>query len=143
MELVVAKKPGLEEIVQNIHQNVYLLNKGDGASKFAEPGMIDHIFLIQWQTDKNPVLLTIQAKIFFRTEFSITDLRILDGLEKLCTEKIIGKQISLDRAISLVGQKAIDDSIIKQFVNKLKLFVLDVYGGSLATTQFDYSVFIN
>ncbi len=83
MELVVAKKPGLEEIVQNINQNVYLLNKGDGASKFAEPGMIDHIFLVQRETDKNPVLLSIQTKIFFRAEFSITDLWVLYRFTRL------------------------------------------------------------
>ena len=43
MQFIVAKKPGLEEMVQNIHQNVYLLNKGNGASKLAEPGMIQAV----------------------------------------------------------------------------------------------------
>lgn len=33
---LVAKKPGLEKMVQDIHQKVYLLNKGERASELAE-----------------------------------------------------------------------------------------------------------
>ncbi len=43
--------------------------------------------------------------------------------------------VSLGRAISLVGQKAIEFSIIKEFVYELKLFILDVYGGPFAIAK--------
>ena len=95
MQLDVAKKSGLERIMQNIYQNVYLLNKRDGAPKFAEPGMIDHLFLIHGKTDNNPISLSIQTNILFRAEFSVTDLRIPYRLEQLSMEKIIGEYITL------------------------------------------------
>jgi hypothetical protein len=81
MQFIIAKKPGLKEMVQNIHQKVHLLNKGDGTSKLAQLSMINPIFLVQRLTDKNPVLLLIQTEICFRTEFSITNPRELYRLE--------------------------------------------------------------
>ncbi len=81
MQFIIAKKPGLKEMVQNIHQRVPLLNYGDGASKLAQLSMINPVFLVQRQTDKNPVLLLTQTEICLCTEFSIPNLRELYRLE--------------------------------------------------------------
>lgn len=139
---VIAKKPGLAEMVQNIYQKVYLLNKGEGASKLAELGMVDHVFLVQWQTDKDSVLFTIQPNILFSAKLPVADLRVQYRLEQFSTKKIIGKYITHGRAIPLIGQETIDNSIVKQLVNKLQLFVLDVYGRPLVIAQLCYSAFV-
>jgi hypothetical protein len=97
--------------------------------------VFDHVFLVQWQTDKDPVLFSIQPNILFRAKLPVADLRVQYRLEQFSTKKIVGKNITHGRAIPLIGQKTIDNSIVKQLVNKLKLFVLDVYGRPLVIAQ--------
>ncbi|MFT5700739.1 MAG: hypothetical protein ACI8ZB_003624 [Desulforhopalus sp.] len=103
MQDVIAKKAGLVEMVQKIYKKVHLLNKGERASKLAKLTMVDHLFLVQWQTDKNPVLFPIQPKILFLTKLSVTDIRVHYRLEQFSTKKIVGEYLTYGRVIPLIG----------------------------------------
>ena len=55
--------------MKDIHQKIYLLNRGQGFSKLTELGMVDHIFFTQRQTGKDTVLFSFQTKIFFGVDY--------------------------------------------------------------------------
>lgn len=105
--------------------------------------MINHVLSAQRHPNKYAVLLSIQAKILLSAEFSITNFRVLYRLEKFGSKEIAGKYIPHCRTISIIGQQTIDDCVIKQLIDELELFILEIDGGSLVVAKLYYPVFIN
>jgi hypothetical protein len=138
----IAKKPGLIEMMKNIHQKIYLLDEGKRTSKLTELTMVDHILFAQRQADKYSVLFTIQAEIFFRAKFAITDFRVLYRFEQLGSKQITGEDIPHCRAIPIIGQQIIDDCVIKQLIDELELLIFDIDRRALVAAELNDSAFM-
>ncbi len=85
--------------------------------------MAEHLFTVKWQPYKSPILLIIHPYVravllvafivvVVSAEFTIADLRVLDGFEQFGTKKIAWEKISHGWRVTVIGQKLIDDFIV-------------------------------